>query len=88
MPKRFKFCRSNRHSFRIRKKSISDSLEVPLCGCGGEFFHVYPIDFKQKSIALTNYTSAIREQKWDSELLELISAIYKKQELYLKQRPV
>lgn len=37
-----------------------------------------------------NY-SAIREQKWDSELLGLISAIYKemgKQELYLKQRPV
>ncbi|MBO4521386.1 MAG: Fic family protein [Alphaproteobacteria bacterium] len=36
-----------------------------------------------------NY-SAIREQKWDSELLGLISAIYKevgKQELYLKQRP-
>ena len=54
----------------------------------GVFFQVYPIDFKQKSITLTNYTSAIREQKWDSELLELISAIYKKQELYLKQRPV
>ena len=34
-----------------------------------------------------NY-SAIREQKLDSELLGLISAIYKKQELYLKQRPV
>lgn len=36
-----------------------------------------------------NY-SLIREQKWDSELLELIAAIYKeagKQELYLKQRP-
>lgn len=36
-----------------------------------------------------NY-SAIREQKWDSELLGLISAIYKemgKQELFLKQRP-
>ncbi len=36
-----------------------------------------------------NY-SAIKEQKWDSELLGLISAIYKeagKQELYLKQRP-
>ncbi len=49
---------------------------------------MYPIDFKQKSIALTTYTSAIREQKWDSELLGLISAIYKKQELYLKQRPV
>jgi Fic family protein len=32
----------------------------------------------------------IREQKWDSELLGLIAAIYKeagKQELYLKQRP-
>lgn len=36
-----------------------------------------------------NY-SLIREWKWDSELLELIAAIYKeagKQELYLKQRP-
>ena len=36
-----------------------------------------------------NY-SAIREQKWDSEVLGLIAAIYKeagKQELYLKQRP-
>ena len=37
-----------------------------------------------------NY-SLIRTQKWDSELLSLIAAIYKeagKQELYLKQRPV
>ena len=36
-----------------------------------------------------NY-SAIREQKWDSEILGLVAAIYKeagKQELYLKQRP-
>lgn len=36
-----------------------------------------------------NY-SAISEQKWDSELLGLIAAIYKeagKQELYLRQRP-
>ena len=36
-----------------------------------------------------NY-SAIREQKWDSETLSLVAAIYKeagKQELYLKQRP-
>ncbi len=36
-----------------------------------------------------NY-SQIRNQKWDSELLSLIAAIYKeagKQELYLKQRP-
>ncbi len=36
-----------------------------------------------------NY-SMIRNQKWDSELLSLIAAIYKeagKQELYLKQRP-
>ncbi len=36
-----------------------------------------------------NY-SAIREQKWDSDILSLIAAIYKvagKQELYLKQRP-
>ncbi|MGI6317046.1 MAG: Fic family protein [Christensenellales bacterium] len=36
-----------------------------------------------------NYTM-IRQQKWDSEILGLIAAIYKeagKQELYLKQRP-
>ena len=36
-----------------------------------------------------NY-SLIKEQKWDSEVLSLIAAIYKeagKQELYLKQRP-
>lgn len=36
-----------------------------------------------------NY-SAIKDQKWDSEVLSLIAAIYKeagKQELYLKQRP-
>ena len=36
-----------------------------------------------------NY-SKIKEQKWDSEVLGLIAAIYKeagKQELYLKQRP-
>lgn len=34
--------------------------------------------------------AAIREQKWDSEVLGLIAAIYKeagKQEMYLKQRP-
>ncbi len=36
-----------------------------------------------------NYSS-IKEQKWDSEILGLIAAIYKeagKQELYLKQKP-
>lgn len=36
-----------------------------------------------------NY-SAIKDQKWDSDILSLIAAIYKeagKQELYLKQRP-
>ena len=36
------------------------------------------------------YYAAIREQKWDSEILGLIAAIYKeagKQEMYLKQRP-
>ena len=36
-----------------------------------------------------NY-SVIKNQKWDSEILGLIAAIYKeagKQELYLKQRP-
>lgn len=36
-----------------------------------------------------NY-SRIKEQKWDSDVLRLIAAIYKysgKQELYLKQRP-
>lgn len=34
--------------------------------------------------------SAIKEQKWDSEILGLIAAIYKeagKQELYLKRHP-
>ena len=36
-----------------------------------------------------NY-STIRDQKWDSEILGLVAAIYReagKQELYLKQRP-
>ena len=36
-----------------------------------------------------NY-SDIKNQKWDSEILGLIAAIYKeagKQEMYLKQRP-
>jgi len=36
-----------------------------------------------------NYTK-IKEEKWDSEILGLIAAIYKlagKQEMYLKQRP-
>ena len=36
-----------------------------------------------------NY-SKIRTQKWDSDILSLIAAIYKeagKQEMYLKQRP-
>ena len=36
-----------------------------------------------------NY-SKIKEQKWDSEILGLVAAIYKyagKQELYLNQRP-
>lgn len=37
-----------------------------------------------------NYLS-IKEQKWDSEILGLIAAIYRyagKQELYLKQKPI
>ena len=36
-----------------------------------------------------NY-SELKEQKWDSEVLGLVAAVYKeagKQELYLKQRP-
>ena len=36
-----------------------------------------------------NYSS-LKEQKWDSDILGLVAAIYKeagKQELYLKQRP-
>ena len=36
-----------------------------------------------------NY-SEIKNQKWDSDVLSLIAAIYKeagKQEMYLKQRP-
>lgn len=42
-----------------------------------------------KGMRMFNY-SKIREQKWDSEVLSYIAAIYKetgKQELYLKQRP-
>ena len=42
-----------------------------------------------KGMRTFNY-SAIKEQKWDSDVLGLIAAIYKeagKQELYLKQRP-
>ena len=42
-----------------------------------------------KEMRTFNY-SAIKEQKWDSDVLGLIAAIYKeagKQELYLKQRP-
>lgn len=42
-----------------------------------------------KGMRAFNY-SAIREQKWDSEILSLVAAIYKeagKQELYMKQRP-
>ncbi len=38
----------------------------------------------------TFYYSQIKDQKWDSELLGYIAAIYKeagKQEMYLKQRP-
>ena len=42
-----------------------------------------------KGMRTFNY-SAIKNQKWDSEILGLIAAIYKeagKQEFYLKQRP-
>lgn len=42
-----------------------------------------------KGMRTFNY-SAIKEQKWDSEILGLIAAIYRyagKQELYLKQKP-
>ena len=42
-----------------------------------------------KGMRLFNY-SAIKDQKWDSDILGYIAAIYKeagKQELYLKQRP-
>ena len=42
-----------------------------------------------KGMRTFNY-SAIKEQKWDSEILGLVAAIYKfagKQELYLKQKP-
>ncbi|MGM9948047.1 Fic family protein [Floccifex sp.] len=44
---------------------------------------------KDKGMRTFNY-SAIKNQKWDSEILELIAAIYKeygKQDFYLKQRP-
>lgn len=43
----------------------------------------------RKGMRTFNY-SAIKEQKWDSEILGLIAAIYRyagKQELYLKQKP-
>ena len=42
-----------------------------------------------KKLRTFNY-SKIKEEKWDSEILGLVAAIYKfagKQELYLKQRP-
>lgn len=42
-----------------------------------------------KGMRTFNYSS-IKEQKWDSEILGLIAAIYRyagKQELYLKQKP-
>ncbi len=42
-----------------------------------------------KGMRTFNY-SAIKDQKWDSDILRLIAAIYKeagKQELYLKQQP-
>ena len=42
-----------------------------------------------KGMRVFNYSS-IKEQKWDSEILGLIAAIYRytgKQELYLKQKP-
>ena len=42
-----------------------------------------------QGMRMFNY-SAIKEWKWDSELLGLVAAIYKeagKQELYLKQKP-
>ena len=42
-----------------------------------------------KNLRTFNY-SKIKEEKWDSEILGLVAAIYKlagKQELYLKQRP-
>ena len=44
---------------------------------------------EDKEMRAFNY-SAIKDQKWDSDILSLIAAIYKeagKQELYLKQRP-
>ena len=45
--------------------------------------------FGGEAMKVFNY-SAIKEQKWDSDILGLIAAIYKeagKQELYLKQCP-
>ena len=42
-----------------------------------------------KGMRTFNY-SAIKEQKWDSEVMGLVAAIYKesgRQELYLKQKP-
>lgn len=51
--------------------------------------YAYKMKMEAKGMRTFNY-SAIRNQKWDSEILGLIAAIYKeagKQELYLKQRP-
>lgn len=51
--------------------------------------YAYKMKMEAKGMRTFNY-SAIRNQKWDSEILGLIAAIYKeagKQELYLKLRP-
>ena len=52
-------------------------------------YYLGEIEEGGKEMRTFNY-SAIKEQKWDSDVLGLIAAIYKeagKQELYLKQRP-
>lgn len=51
--------------------------------------YAYKMKMEAKGMRTFNY-SAIRNQKWDSEILGLIATIYKeagKQELYLKLRP-
>ena len=54
-------------------------------------FETNTIGIEKRSKGMRNFNySAIKYQKWDSEILGLIAAIYKeagKQEMYLKQRP-
>lgn len=66
------------------RESSSKAIDFPL-----KLDIIQGKETEGKGMRAFNY-SAIRNQKWDSEMLGLIAAIYKeagKQELYLKQRP-